>query len=113
MRIDFGKTILLAAALGFSAAPTSAEQFRRAADAYGNFVYRAPDGGPKIIRVGAAPRAASVQVVARPPRAPEVTHVVAAPNEGCESAVLLHGRSFVYGLDRGQTPVLGHPGCRY
>jgi hypothetical protein len=45
------------------------------------------------------------------PQDKAVAYIVSPPNSSCESAVLLRGRSFMYGLDSGETPVLDHPGC--
>lgn len=97
--------------------PALADNALRSVDASGNIVIQMPDNGAKIIRVGAAQKTAShspqrVKVMSAP-RDRAVAYVVARPNSDCESAVVLHGRSFMYGIDRGETPVLGHAGCGY
>lgn len=93
------------------------------ADGRGNLIVESPDGGAKIIRVGAAQgrvngrgptdtgssRARPSVITA--PRASSILIIVPVANTSCSSAVVLHGRSFMYGLDRGQTPVFDHPNC--
>ncbi len=97
--------------------PALAEGAMRSIDASGNLVIQMPDNGAKIIRVGQAEKTVSslpqrIRVISAP-RANAVAYIVAKPNSTCESAVVLRGRSFVYGIDRGQTPVLDHAGCSY
>jgi hypothetical protein len=96
-------------------------------DEYGNVILHAA-GGPKIIFVGAS--AAKSDTLGReirrqvpvykrgkgpsvisPVSDPVVLGVVPAPNTGCDSPIIIQGRSYMYGLDRNETPVIGHPGC--
>lgn len=96
--------------------PTLASDAMRSIDASGNLVIQMPDNGARIIRVRTAqPVSAPPQHlrIISAPRNNAVAHIVAKPNSNCESAVVLRGRSFMYGIDRGETPVLDHPGCRY
>lgn len=93
------------------------------ADGRGNLIVESSDGGAKIIRVGAAQRHANVSGLTNPasshaqpsvitaPRASSILMVVPVANTSCSSAIVVHGRSFMYGLDRGKTPVLDHPNC--
>ena len=113
------------------AAPAFAENRINASnsfgDEYGNVVYYEA-GGSKIIFVGGA--AAKSDVIGRkirrevpvyrrgkgpsmiyPVSDPVVLGVVPAPNTGCNSPFLIQGRSYMYGVDRNETPVIGHPGC--
>jgi len=98
---------------------SSAETILRYADASGNLIMQKADGGAKIIRVGAAHKDPTLQIPRRmqgpttitAPQDKAVAYIVAPPNSSCESAVVLRGRSFMVGLDRGETPVLDHPGC--
>ncbi|ERM02253.1 hypothetical protein Q644_02315 [Brucella intermedia 229E] len=109
--------VVVVGALALTSPPTLASDAMRSIDASGgNLVIQMPDNGARIIRVG------TVQPVSAPPQhlriisAPRdnaIAHIVAKPNSNCESAVVLRGRSFMYGIDRGETPVLDHPGCRY
>lgn len=92
-------------------------------DGRGNLVLQAPDGGAKIIRVGAArrlsaqathrskPQTASTPTITTAPRHPSVLMVVPAANTGCGSAIVVQGRSYMFGLDKGDTPVLGRSDC--
>lgn len=96
---------------------TLASDAMRSVDASGNLVIQMPDNGARIIRVGAAQKPVSrppqhLRVISAP-RDNAIAYIVAKPNSNCESAVVLRGRSFMYGIDRGETPVLDHPGCRY
>ncbi|KXF79301.1 hypothetical protein ATN84_06195 [Paramesorhizobium deserti] len=50
-------------------------------------------------------------LIIRPPTHPSVAAIVPAANTTCESAVVLRGRGFMYGIARGETPVLDHPHC--
>ncbi|YBV96057.1 hypothetical protein M1D80_21075 [Phyllobacteriaceae bacterium JZ32] len=50
--------------------------------------------------------------IIRPPTHPSVAAIVPAAGTTCESAVVLKGRGFMYGIARGETPVLDHPHCR-
>jgi hypothetical protein len=96
-------------------------------DEYGNVILHEA-GGPKIIFVGAS--AAKSDTLGReirrqvpvykrgkgpsvisPVSDPVVLGVVPAPNTGCDSPIIIQGRSYMYGLDRNETPVIGHPGC--
>jgi hypothetical protein len=96
-------------------------------DEYGNVILHEA-GGPKIIFVGAS--AAKSDVLGRdirkqvrvykrgkgpsvisPVSDPVVLGVVPAPNTGCNSPLVIQGRSYMFGLDRNETPVIGHPGC--
>ncbi|KAB2700669.1 hypothetical protein F9K79_00095 [Ochrobactrum sp. Kaboul] len=100
-------------------ATASADTTLRYADASGNLIMQKAGGGAKIIRVGAAhkdptlqmPRRAQGTTTITAPQDKAVAYIVGPPNSSCESAVLLRGRSFMYGLDSGETPVLDHPGC--
>lgn len=106
-------------ALAGFVATASADTTLRYADASGNLIMQKADGGPKIIRVGAAHNDPTLQTPRRiqgtatitAPQDKAVAYIVGPPNSSCESAVVLHGRSFMYGLDKGETPVLDHPGC--
>ncbi|RCS22400.1 hypothetical protein DUT91_18550 [Phyllobacterium salinisoli] len=49
--------------------------------------------------------------IIRPPNHPSVKAVVPAANKSCESAVVLRGRGFMYGISRNETPVLDHAQC--
>jgi hypothetical protein len=99
------------------AGPALAAEAVRTVDASGNLVIQMPDNGARIIRVGAAQKSflSSPQrmKVITAPRDHAVAYIVAKPNSNCESAVVLRGRSFMYGIDRGETPVLDHAGCGY
>ena len=96
-------------------------------DEYGNVVLHT-EGGPKIIFVGA--RAVKSDELGRdirrkvpvykrgegpavitPVSDPRVLGAVPAPNTGCDSPMVIQGRGYMYGLDRNETPVIGHPGC--
>lgn len=96
-------------------------------DEYGNAVLNT-EGGSKIIFVGT--RAARFDVLGRdirrqvpvykrgkgpsvvsPVSDQPVVGVVPAPNTGCDSPLVIRGRGYMYGLDRNETPVIGHPGC--
>lgn len=96
-------------------------------DEYGNVILHEA-GGPKIIFVGAS--AAKSDTLGReirrqvpvykrgkgpsvisPVSDPVVLGVVPAPNTGCDSPIVIQGRSYMYGLDRNETPVIGHPSC--
>jgi hypothetical protein len=96
-------------------------------DEYGNVILHEV-GGPKIIFVGASAAKSDVlgreirrqvpvykrgkgPAVISPVSDPVVLGVVPAPNTGCNSPFLIQGRSYMYGLDRNETPVIGHPGC--
>ena len=96
-------------------------------DEYGNVIMHEA-GGPKIVFVGASAaqsdslgRSIRRQVpvykrgkgpsVISPVGDPVVLGVVPAPNTGCDSPLLIQGRGYMYGLDRNETPVIGHPGC--
>ncbi|MFK0638726.1 MULTISPECIES: hypothetical protein [unclassified Ochrobactrum] len=96
--------------------PTLADPAIRSIDASGNLVIQMPDNGAKIIRVGAAQPVSSppqhLRIISAP-RDNAIAYIVAKPNSNCESAVVLRGRSFMHGIDRGETPVLDHPGCGY
>ena len=106
-------------AFGGLVATASTETTLRYADASGNLVMQKADGGAKIIRVGAAHKDPTLQmprkvhgtttITASQDKA--VSYIVSPPNSSCESAIVLRGRSFMYGLDSGETPVLDHPGC--
>jgi len=96
--------------------PTLADDATRSMDVSGNLVIQMPDNGAKIIRVGAAQKPVStppqhIRIISAP-RDKAIAYIVAKPNSNCESAVMMRGRSFMYGIDRGETPVLDHPGCR-
>lgn len=107
------RTIFGAAVVGVLALAGAA----RADDASGNLVIQMPDNGAKIIRVGAAQKTASSSPqrmkVITAPRDRAVAYIVDKPNSNCESAVVLRGRAFMYGIDRGETPVLDHAKCGY
>ena len=96
--------------------PALADDATRSMDVSGNLVIQMPDNGAKIIRVGAAQKTvfSSPQrmKLITAPRDRAVAYIVDKPNSNCESAVVMRGRSFMYGIDRGETPVLDHPGCR-
>lgn len=96
-------------------------------DEYGNVILHEA-GGPKIIFVGASAaksdglgrdirrqvpvyRRAKGPSVVSPVSDPVVLGVVPAPNTGCNSPILIQGRGYMYGLDRNETPVIGHPDC--
>ncbi|MBZ9656526.1 hypothetical protein [Phyllobacterium lublinensis] len=97
-------------------------------DEYGNVILHEP-GGPKIVFVGAAAarsdklgrdirrqvpvyKRGKGPAVISPVSDPLVVGVVPAPNTGgCNSPFVIQGRGYMYGLDRNETPVLGHPGC--
>lgn len=118
-RTMLGLVVVGALALTGSALtrPALADNAIRSFDASGNIVIQTPDNGAKIIRVGAAQKTAShspqrIKVISAP-RDRAVAYIVAKPNSDCESAVVRHGRSFMYGIDRGETPVLDHAGCSY
>ena len=100
-------------------AGTSADTTLLYADASGNLIMQKAGGGAKIIHVGAAhkdpmagaERPAKAPATITPPQDKAVAYIVGPPNSSCESAVVLRGRPFMVGLDRGETPVLDHPGC--
>lgn len=97
--------------------PSLAEEAVRSVDGRGNLFIQMPDNGAKIIRIGAVQKTASsspqrIKMISAPQDS-AVAYIVAKPNSDCESAVVLHGRSFMYGIDRGETPVLDHAGCGY
>ncbi|PRD44435.1 hypothetical protein C5748_07640 [Phyllobacterium phragmitis] len=50
-------------------------------------------------------------LIIHPPLHPSVIAIVPPANTICESAVVLKGRGFMYGIARGETPVLGHSQC--
>jgi hypothetical protein len=96
-------------------------------DEYGNVILHAA-GGPKIIFVGATAAKSDVlgreirrqvpvykrakgPTVISPVSDPIVLGSVPAPNTGCNSPIVIQGRSYMYGFDRNETPVIGHPGC--
>ncbi|ATU93516.1 hypothetical protein [Phyllobacterium zundukense] len=96
-------------------------------DEYGNVIQHEA-GGPKIIFVGSSAaksdglgrdirrqvpvyKRAKGPSVIYPVSDPVVVGVVPAPNTGCDSPFVIRGRSYMYGLDRNETPVIGHPGC--
>ena len=113
-RLILGLVVVCALAL---TGPALAEEAMRSVDASGNLVVQMPDNGAKIIRVGAAqkpvlPSPQRMKVITAP-RDRTGAYIVAKPNGNCESAVVLRGRSFMYGIDRGETPVLDHAGCGY
>jgi len=64
--------------------------------------------GPQLVAEEAESREA---LIIRPPTHPFVAAIVPAANTTCESAVVLKGRGFMYGITRGETPVLDHPHC--
>ncbi|UXN65272.1 hypothetical protein N8E89_06215 [Phyllobacterium sp. A18/5-2] len=96
-------------------------------DEYGNVITHEA-GGPKIVFVGASAaqsdslgrsirrqvpvykRAKGPSVIS-PVGDPVVLGAVPAPNTGCNSPLLIQGRGYMYGLDRNETPVIGHPDC--
>ena len=100
-------------------ATASADTSLRYADASGNLIMQKADGGAKIIRVGAShkdptlpiPRRMQGPTTITAPQDKAVAYIVGPANSSCESAVVLRGRPFMVGLDRGETPVLDHPGC--
>ena len=120
----------VAALLALVAPPVGANELATGdayGDEYGNVVLHT-EGGPKIIFVGG--RAAKSDVLGREIRSevpvyrrgkgpsviypvsdPPVVGVVPAPNTGCDSPFVIRGRGYMYGLDRNETPVIGHPGC--
>ncbi|NKC21803.1 hypothetical protein HED50_01015 [Ochrobactrum oryzae] len=113
-RMTLGLAVVGALAL---TGPALAEEAVRSLDASGNLVIQMPDNGAKIIRIGVARKTVSpspqrVRIISAP-RDNAVAYIVARPNNTCESAIVLHGRSFMYGIDRGETPVLEHPDCGY
>ncbi|MHC5231758.1 hypothetical protein [Brucella sp. LJL56] len=118
-RTMLGLVVVGALALPGSALtrPALADNAIRSFDASGSIVIQMPDNGAKIIRIGAAQKTASrsaqrIKVISGP-QDRAVAHIVAKPNSDCESAVVRQGRSFMYGIDRGETPVLDHAGCSY
>lgn len=140
MSVEFGSTfracITGAAALaagslglvgGATVAPASDLNVTSAyGDAHGNLVIHGR-GGEKIIVVGGASKAkllgdtigrtvpvaqpSSGLEVVEPPRDPHVIALVDTRTDYCGGPVVLRGRSFMYGIDRNVTPVLGQPGC--
>ncbi|MFQ0813651.1 hypothetical protein AVM02_07210 [Brucella anthropi] len=116
LRLGLTMGLAVIGALAFAGSALGGEAVRFV-DGQGNRVIRMPDNGAKIIRVGAAQAAVSsapqrVRIISAP-RDHALAHIVARPGSTCESAVVLHGRAFMYGIDHGETPVLDHPGCGY
>ncbi|RCW84327.1 hypothetical protein [Phyllobacterium bourgognense] len=124
-------SVLVSLTLAISSQIAAAEDFNPGnsyGDEYGNVILHEA-GGLKIIFVGAAAaksdklgRAIRRQVpvykrgkgpsVISPVSDPLVAGVVPAPNTGgCNSAFVIQGRGYMYGVDRNETPVLGNPGC--
>jgi hypothetical protein len=96
-------------------------------DEFGNVILH-EEGGPKIIFVGASAAKSDAlgrdirrqvpvykrgkgPAVISPVSDPRVVATVPPPNTGCDSPMLIQGRSYMYGLDWNETPVIGHPGC--
>ncbi len=113
-RTIFGAAVVGVLALAGAA---RADDATRSIDASGNLVIQMPGNGAKIIRVGAAQKTVSSSPqrmkLITAPRDRAVAYIVDKPNSNCESAVVLRGRAFMYGLDRGETPVLDHAKCGY
>ncbi|MBA8877965.1 hypothetical protein [Phyllobacterium myrsinacearum] len=97
-------------------------------DEYGNVIVQDPDG-PKMIFVGAAAvksdtlgrelrkqvrvyKRAKGPAIISPPADPYVIGVIPAPNTGCDAPIVVRGRGYMYGIDRGEIPILGIPGCQ-
>lgn len=84
------------------------------ADSYGNLIIRSPAGYKRIV-VGQGHLAGELSAYSRAGE-PKVVYLDPATGEAavprCRSqGVLLHGRSYMYGLPDNVVPVLEHP-CR-
>ena len=108
-------TLMLLASAGIAPAGGFGEEAH--ADSFGNLVIHSPAGYKRVI-VGRGHLAGGEPVdAARGAPGPYVVHLDEAYEDGavaygCDRhGVLLHGRSYMYGIDRNVTPVLVGP-CR-
>ncbi|MFC6488182.1 hypothetical protein [Nitratireductor sp. GCM10026969] len=101
--------LLLAAALAAMAAPASAGGERTYGDSYGNLVIHSPAGFKRIL-VGKGHHADRLAYHDRPPKRVYLEEEDGAlylrkRRPGCRHGVLLHGRSYMYGLPDHVVPV--------
>jgi len=106
--------LLLAVAASAGTAAAGGYSDRVHADSFGNLIIRSPAGYKRIV-VGQGHLAEELAAYARAGE-PEVVYLDAPSGDGivrrCRSqGVLLHGRSYMYGLPDNVVPVLRHP-CR-
>lgn len=97
-------------------------------DEYGNIIVQDPNG-PKMIFVGATAaksdrldrelrkkvavyKRAKGPAIISPPGEPYVVGVIPPPNTRCDGPIVVRGRGYMYGINRGETPILGLPGCQ-
>lgn len=116
LRLGLTMGLAVIGALAFAGSALGGEAVRFV-DGRGNPVIRMPDNGAKIIRGGVAQKTVlsspqRIRIISAP-RDHALAYIVVRPGRTCESAVVLHGRAFMYGIDHGETPVLDHAGCGY